>query len=195
MFRVFHTAVSTYQSFMRDCEQLYVEALCDDFVHTYVHANSTIDTLNQGYIEYHASLHNRKEYMAFCKHICLSRNKRYYLNKSVYLQVFKNSFISLRKKYSSPSVVKQYTNTHAPLGQQLNAFMQQTIASYMEHIRSELDTESTGNQSWSILAEEERFMAFCERMNVQRNVNHQVNTRSNLFRVFFDDYFFKLLHS
>ncbi len=195
MFRAFHSVVSTYQSFMRDCEHLYMEALCDDFANTYVHDDSTIDTLNQGYIEYHASLHSRKEYMAFCRHVCLSRNKRYFMNKSVYLQVFKNSFISLRKKYSSPSVVKQYTNTHAPLAQLLNAFMQQTIASYMDHIRSELDTESMRNLSWSILEEEERFMAFCERMNVQRNVNHQVNTRSNLFRVFFDDYFFKLLHS
>lgn len=187
MFRAFHSVVSTYQSFMRECEHLYMEALCDDFVNTYVHTDSTINTLNQGYIEYHASLHSRKEYMAFCRHVCLSRNKRYFMNKSVYLQVFKNSFISLRKKYSSPSVVKQYTNTHAPLGQQLNAFMQQTTALYMEHICEEADNDYRSDEA--------HFMAFCERMNVQRNVNHQVNTRSNLFRVFFDDYFFKLLHS
>lgn len=179
MIKAFSTAVQNYQNHMDDCKVMYVEALCDDFIHTCIHEESTIDDLNHGFNTYQQSLHNFVEFKSFCKHM---NHHNYNVQSKTYLRVVKNTFKQMRKEFNDPYVLKSFTNKHSTLGHKLNEFMKLCTRWYID---CSLLTPR-------ILYDKEIFHQFCTTINSNMNTKQQVNMNSNLFEVYFDDYYSNL---
>ena len=180
MIKAFSTTVKHYQVHMNKCKDMYIEALCDDFVHSYVHEDSTIDMLDQGFKTYKQSLHNFTEFKRFCKNV---NHENYNIHSQTYLRVLKNTFIQMCREYDDAYVVKSFTNKHSSLGHKLNEFMKLCTKWYIE--------SSSNNPR--ILNDQEIFFDFCTTINKNLSKREQVDMNSNLCKVYFDDYFCSII--